>query len=71
MPCYDKKLEAVRPNFTLGIDHKIEYDEINSASDNNTNNPYTLNPELSTRILIPELRRSQQYQHNHSRTHSI
>ncbi len=28
MPCYDKKLEAVRPNFTLGIDHKIEQDEI-------------------------------------------
>jgi iron only hydrogenase large subunit-like protein len=28
MPCYDKKLEAVRPNFTLGIDHTIQQDEI-------------------------------------------
>ena len=28
MPCYDKKLEAVRPNFTLELDHTIEQDEI-------------------------------------------
>jgi iron only hydrogenase large subunit-like protein len=28
MPCYDKKLEAVRPNFTLGVDESIQGEQI-------------------------------------------
>ncbi len=28
MPCYDKKLEAVRPNFTLGVDESLQAEQI-------------------------------------------
>ena len=31
MPCYDKKLEAVRPNFTLGVDESLQIKEVDTV----------------------------------------